>query len=196
MSNDTKYYDIAIRGVGYLNRPRIVNPKEGNNNEYRAININMLNGHEDNVKYVRFSTTIVGSHAKEVLTRHWDRLIKADADGQQILAQAVITDPRPGSYETKQGEVRHYIQGRLVSLSFIRINGEEIYKAPPREANGTSSQTSSTNEDTSEDTLPATVKLSKEDPNFEQRKTELKKQGYRWNNERKLWILRTDVQTA
>ena len=196
MSNDTKYYDITIRGVGNLYRPRIVKPKEGNNNEYKAIDINMLNGHEDNVKYVRFSTKIVGNHAKEVLTRHWDRLVKADRDGQEILAQAVITDPRPASYQTKQGEVRHYIQGRLVWLSFIRIDGEEIYKAPPREANGASSQTSSTNEDTSEETLPATVKLSKEDPNFEQRKTELKKQGYRWDNKQVAWVLRTAAQTA
>ena len=195
MSNDKKYYDITVRGVGYLNRPRIIKPKAGNNNEYKAVDINMLSGHEDNVEYVYFSTTIVGNEAKEVLTSHWDRLIKADADGKKILAQVGITDPRPDSYKTKNGEVRHTMRGRLLFVSFIRINGEEIYKAPPREANGTSSQTPS-NGGESGDTLPATVKLSKEDPNFEQRKTELKAQGYRWNNQQKAWVLPSAEQTA
>ena len=204
MSNDTKYFDINVNGVAYLNRPRVVKPKEGNNNAYKSVNFNMLTGPANKVRYVQFSTTIVGKQAKEVLTSHWDRLVAADAEGKKILAQVRITDPQPDTYSTKQGEVRNIIRGRLLSLSFIRIDGEEIYKAPPRETNGASSQTSSSEEggsedtrpqtssdkeDESGDTRPQTVKLTKEDPNFEQRKAELKAQGYRWNSDQGLWAL-------
>ena len=189
MSNDIKYYDININGVAYLNRLRIVKPEEGTDNEYKAVDFNMLHGAADNVRYVQFSTTVVGKQAKEVLTSHWDRLVKAEEEGKKILAQVRIVDPRPDSYETKKGETRHFIRGRLLMLFFIRIDGEEIYKAPLREANGTSSQTSSAEEGKSEDTLPPTVTLSKEDPNFEQRKTELKEKGYRWNRDQGVWVL-------
>ncbi len=39
------------------------------------------------------------------------------------------------------------------------------------------------------DSLPTEVKLSKDDPEFEQKKQELKDKGYRWNKESQSWCL-------
>ncbi len=41
----------------------------------------------------------------------------------------------------------------------------------------------------SEDTLPKVVKLDKSDPDFEQKKTELKAKGYKWNRQNSDWRL-------
>ena len=177
-----KYFDTILSGIAYLNRLREVKPENGK--PYIAVDANLLTGKEGAVKYVLASCTVIGKEAASVLHEHWDRITAADT---HTLAQVRIGDSRPDSFMTNDKTTKHVIRGRLLRIGFLRLNGEEVFKAEPRGNVGATNKPAASPAGGSEES-DTVVKLDTDDPEFEQKRRDLKLHGFRWNPQQKSWV--------
>src|SRR5699024_1438209 len=97
----------------------------------------------------------------------------------------------------RAGETGVSLKARLLYIGFIKVDGATVYSAetdsdggPEHESQDSDSQTETAAEaetatlETSESaSMPAEVRLSKDDPDFMERKAALKKQGYRFDGQ-------------
>ena len=176
-----KYFNVILSGIAYLNRLRTVEPKEGET--YQSVQVALLTGRDENVQYVYAECNIVSKQAKAVIEQFGSKI----TEDNKVLAQVQIGDIKPDSYTLKNnGERRHVLRGRLIRIGFLRVNGEEVYKAPPAEDADDSSEGAGSSES---DQLEEGVTLSPDDPKFEAKKADLKNKGYRWDSSSKSWVL-------
>jgi len=128
--NTTKYYDLHIHGVGYVNRIREVPVKRGDS--FWACDISALHGAEDAIEYTRFDCRVSGSEAAKLIKR----LDKACQEEKKILIGFKLGDlyAEPFVYRkgNKQGETGVSLKARLLYISWIRVNGEPVYTAPAK----------------------------------------------------------------
>jgi hypothetical protein len=126
MSEKT-YFDLHITGVGYLNRIREVKPKKGE--PFLACDIAALNGASDKVSYVRFDTRVSGADAQH-LVRRCKEAVEAE---QKVLIGFKLgdlwTDIFTYAKGKHAGEQAVSLKARLLFISWIKIDGELIYKA-------------------------------------------------------------------
>lgn len=195
-----KYFDLHTIGIGYLNRIREVTVKRGE--PFLAVDINALHGAAEDIQHTRFDCRISGKEAQAIARE----LMPAIEAGKKVLVGFKLGDlyAEPFTYQSgeKQGQTGVSLKARLLRITWAKIDGQDVYRSSyDQEANtgmgeeGESSASepmASTPEDTHNkrsDSLPEEVQLSKDDPAFEQRKTELKQQGYRWDAEHQVWRL-------
>lgn len=98
----TKYFDLHIHGIGYVNRIREVNVKRGEN--FWACDISALHGAEDDVQYTRFDCRVSGSEAGKLIKR----MHKACQEEKKILIGFKLGD----LYADKR-----YLTGRCAGLN-------------------------------------------------------------------------------
>lgn len=120
-----KYYSLIVSGLGYPSRFRYVNSPEGYLRPH--VDINALEGRKSNVHYRRFQTRVATSEAEQILQRFEEKI---NSKTDKVLVGFRIGDANPASYETGEGERRHFCYGRLLKVEWVRVNGEEAYKAP------------------------------------------------------------------
>ncbi len=206
MSNSNeKYFDLHINGIGYLNRAREVSPKRGET--FIAVDVTALYGPSDNVQKTRFDCRVVGGEAKEIIERFMPQINdqgRMAGDGT-TLRHKVLAGFRLGDLYTdtftyekgqKQGETGVSLKARLLRLDWVKVDGNIVYQANAETSDEQSDEevvattSESGNADDEIDALlPAEVSLSKDDPEFEARKAELKKKGYRFDGQSKVWRL-------
>lgn len=201
-----KYFDLHIDGIGYLNRAREVSVRGGS---FLAVDITALHGEASNPEKTRFDCRVSGSEAQALIRRFMDPINDRGhlaGDGttirHKVLAGFRLGDlyPETFTYEKgdRAGQAGVSLKARLLRLEWVKIDGEMVYKAQrdePENQPGDASKTEDTiqrGEHSDEELigmLPTEVALSKDDPEFEAKKTALKQQGYRFDSITKVWRL-------
>ena len=67
VQNVPAYFDLTADGVGFMNRPRVVQGKRGSGHVYFSCTIQALHGDAD--EKARFDVRIVGGKAKELFAK-------------------------------------------------------------------------------------------------------------------------------
>lgn len=126
----TKYFDLHIHGIGYVNRIREVSVKRGEN--FWACDIAALHGAEDDVQYTRFDCRVSGSEAGKLIKR----MQKACQEEKKILIGFKLGDLYTDTFTyesgTKQGETGVSLKARLLFVYWIKVDGVSVYTAPPK----------------------------------------------------------------
>jgi len=199
----SEYFDLHTQGIGYLNRVREVRPKNGS--PFWACDIAALRGSTDNVNYTRFDCRVSGAKALELIQQYQDAV---EQDRQVLIGFRIgdlYGDLFTYSKGKRAGEPGISLKGRLLYIGFIKIDGEYVYSAETEsdddgDAESQDSDAGSkavpeveaaTPESSESDpvNMPAEVTLSKEDPDFHERKSALKEAGYRFDGQAKVWRL-------
>lgn len=129
MTNATEksYFDLHTTGIGYLNRIREVQPKKGQ--PFLACDIAALNGESNDVVYVRFDTKVAGEDAQHLVRR----CMPAAEAKKRILIGFKLgdlwTDLFTYSKGQNAGKPGISLKARLLFISFIKIDGKQVYKA-------------------------------------------------------------------
>jgi hypothetical protein len=130
MSNDKSYFDLHITGLGYLNRIREIKPKKGE--PFLACDIAALNGPSDEVSYVRFDTRVSGSDAQHLVRR----CIQAVEAEKKVMIAFRLGDLWADTFTyskgKRAGEQGVSLKARLLFINWIKVDGEQVYKAEPR----------------------------------------------------------------
>ncbi len=211
--NDQQYFNLTLTGVGFINRFRLNTPAQGN--PYYSISIAALRGKADasgKTAKTYIDCNIVGDAVEMAaqMAPYFD-----SEESPTVLVKFVSGDLELRSFQYKsgirQGEIGYTNKARLFDIKWFKVNGETFYSEAERlrhaeqenkdndaapastdniddaDEDVTQTQPQDSSTDTAE--LPAEVKLVKEDPYFDERKTQLKSQGYRWNPTKELWCL-------
>ena len=134
-SNDKSFFDLHITGLGYLNRIREVKPKKGD--AFLACDIAALNGPSDNPEYRRFDVRVSGSEAQHLI-RRCEEAVKAE---RKVLIGFRLgdlwTDIFTYSKGKRAGEQGVSLKARVVFVSWIKVDGQLVYKAEPKASDET-----------------------------------------------------------
>lgn len=124
------YFDLHIEGVGYVNRIREVTPKRGA--AFLACEIAALVGPTDAVEYRRFDVRVSGTDAQHLI-RRCEQAVK---DEKKVLIGFRLgdlwTDIFTYSKGPKEGQTGVSLKARLLFISWIKVEGEIVYKAEPK----------------------------------------------------------------
>lgn len=132
MSNNTqgqeaKYFDLHTTGIGYLNRIREVPIRRGE--PFLAVTVAALHGAADSVEYSYIDCKVVGAQA-EKLVRRCKEAVEAE---KKVLISFRIGDiwADPFTYEKgeKKGQSGASLKGRLLFISWIKVDGTTVYDA-------------------------------------------------------------------
>ncbi|HGY89781.1 MAG TPA: DUF3577 domain-containing protein [Planctomycetes bacterium] len=187
---EKKFFNLHIDGIGYFERAREVTPKRGE--PFMAVAVNALHGAADAVQRVRFDCTVRGQEAERLVREHMDAINDRDA---KVLVGFRLGDlyAETFTYEKgdRAGETGVSLKARLLRVEWLKIDGETVYQRPRQEASpdGETPTQSEEASPTEPEPLPAEVRLSKDDPDFEAKKAKLKEQGYRFVARDKVWRL-------
>ncbi len=123
----TKYFDLHINGIGYLNRIREVTPKEGS--PFLSVTIAALRGSVDNAEYTYFECRVSGKQAQEIV-----RQLKPAAEGElKVLIGFTLSDLFAESFTFKNGdkagETGISLKSRLLRVAWAKVDGQPFYKA-------------------------------------------------------------------
>ncbi len=120
-------YELITRGIGYLNRPKDVSPKNGD--PFLACSIGALAGPVDEPDY-RYIDTIVTDTDAQHLVR---RCIQAVEDDRKVLIAFRLNDMKTDPYlRTKgdrAGEAALSLKSNLVHIGLIKVDGQQVYPA-------------------------------------------------------------------
>ena len=138
-SNEKRYFDLHLNGIGYLNRIREVAPDRGE--AYLACDIAALNGPCDDASYVKFDTRVSGSEAQQ-LVRRCEQAVQAE---KKVLIAFRLGDLRPEIFIRTRGENAGKpavsLKARLLLVTWIKVEDEVVYKAEPKPADADGRET-------------------------------------------------------
>ncbi|AMB86041.1 hypothetical protein AWM79_12315 [Pseudomonas agarici] len=130
-TNEIKFFDLHTTGVGYLNRIREVSVRKGK--PFMAVTVAALRGSSDDVEYTYIDCNVVGEEAEKLIRRCQDAVTK----GKKILVSFRIGDIWPDTFTydkgDKKGQTGVSLKGRLLFIGWIKVDGQTVYKAEPRE---------------------------------------------------------------
>lgn len=125
-TTENKYFNLHINGIGYLSNIRQVNGPKG---QFLSAVINALSGPTDNPAYVRFDTTVAGENNVRLV----NRCIKAVDEDKKVLMGFTLSNPSTDIFTLTRGdhagEQRVSLKARLISIDWIRVGKEMVYKA-------------------------------------------------------------------
>lgn len=137
-TNEAKYFDLHTTGIGYLNRIREVSVRKGA--PFMAVTVAALHGSADVVEYSYIDCNVVGAEAEKLIRRCQEAV---DAE-KKVLVSFRIGDIWADAYThksgQKQGQPGASLKGRLLFIGWIKVDGETVYEAKPREAVPTAEQ--------------------------------------------------------
>lgn len=133
-ANESQYFDLHTTGIGYLNRIREVKPKGRGAKPFLAVTVAALCGSKEAVEYRYIDCNVVGAEAEKLVRR----CIEAVNAEKKVLVSFRIgdcwADPFTYSSGPKQGQHGASLKGRLLYIGWIKVEGEFVYEAKPRDA--------------------------------------------------------------
>jgi len=133
-ANESQYFDLHTTGIGYLNRIREVRPKGRGAKPFLAVTVAALCGSKEAVEYRYIDCNVVGAEAEKLVRR----CIEAVNAEKKVLVSFRIgdcwADPFTYSSGPKQGQHGASLKGRLLYIGWIKVEGEFVYEAKPRDA--------------------------------------------------------------
>lgn len=134
-SSEKSYFDLHLTGLGYLNRIREVTPRKGG--AFLACDIAALNGPSDSPEYRRFDVRVSGSEAQHLI-RRCQQAVEAE---RKVLIGFRLGDLWADTFTYSKGkhagEQGVSLKARLLFVSWIKVDGQLVYKAEPKAAEGT-----------------------------------------------------------
>lgn len=129
MSNNetTKYFDLHISGIGYINRIREVTPKAGS--PFLSVTLAALRGSVDNVQYTHFECRVSGKQAQQIVHQ-----LKPAVEGKlKVLIGFTLSDLYAESFTFKNGdkagETGISLKSRLLRIGWAKVDGQPFYTA-------------------------------------------------------------------
>jgi predicted Zn-dependent protease len=132
-TQQSKFFDLHTKGIGYLSRIREVKPKKGDS--FWACSIGALRGSSDKPEYTYFDCRISGAEANKLIRRCVEAV---DADKKVLIGFTVgdiYTETFTFEKGEKKGQTGASLKGRLLYVSFIKVDGKEVYKAESKPEN-------------------------------------------------------------
>lgn len=133
-SNETKYFDLHMNGLGYLNRAREVRPKKGN--PFLAVSISALHGSADEVSYTYIDCRVYAQKAQDTIQRLMDAINDKD---QKVLVAFRVSDPYIDQFEYQSGERKGQagaqLKARLLAITYAKVGSTVIELPTDEEAN-------------------------------------------------------------
>lgn len=130
--SESKFFDLHVTGLGYLNRVRMVKPKKGN--PFLACSIAALRGEwnrEGSVKpeSTKFDVRISGKDVSPILDllgpfNDKDRKVMIQFKLGDIYADLFTYEKDIGQY--KKGDAGTVIKGRLLKITRAWVNGTPV----------------------------------------------------------------------
>ena len=132
-TNETKFFDLHTTGIGYLNRIREVKPR-GKGKPFMAVTVAALRGSSDDTEYSYIDCNVVGAEAEKLIRRCQEAV---DAK-KKVLVSFRIGDIWTDSfvYESgdKKGQPGASLKGRLLFIGWIKVDGDTVYQAKPKDS--------------------------------------------------------------
>lgn len=161
-SSSKSYFDLHITGLGYVNRIREVTPKKGE--PFLACDISALTGPTNAPEYRRFDVRVSGTDAQHLI-RRCEQAVQAE---RKVLIGFRLgdlwTDIFTYAKGKNAGKPGVSLKARLLFVSWIKIDGEMVYKAESK-ADGTASEEASPAEPPAAD-VPAPARSPAPDDSF------------------------------
>jgi hypothetical protein len=130
-SNESKYFDLHTTGIGYLNRIREVEVRKGK--PFICVTVAALHGSSDDVEYSYIDCKVSGSEAERLVLLHSPEV----SAGKKVLVAFRIGDIWADAFTytkgEKQGKPGASLKGRLLFISWVKVDGETVYQAKPRD---------------------------------------------------------------
>jgi len=118
-------HELITHGIGYLNRPKDVTPKDGD--PFLACSIGALAGPVDNPDY-RYIETIVSNMDAQHLVRRCIQAVEAE---KKVLIAFKLNDMRADPYlrtkGEKAGEAAATLESKLIHIGLVKVDGEQVY---------------------------------------------------------------------
>ncbi len=92
----TEYFNLTMKGLGYLSNVRQVNHQNGS---FLSCVINALSGPTDNPSYTRFDVTVAGKEATTLISR----CQKAVDEDRKVLLGFYVKQPCHRHFHPEQG---------------------------------------------------------------------------------------------
>lgn len=134
-SNANEYFDLHTRGIGYLNRTRMVDTKGKGGRRgtpFLACSINALHGDANDPSTSLFDCRVSGNDAQEIIqalvpfVEKKEKVIIGFTIGD-IYAHLYERKVRENGKETGQIEAATLIKGRLLQVTYVKVNDEVVY---------------------------------------------------------------------
>lgn len=136
-SAERSYFDLHITGLGYLNRIRSIPPRKGKGDAYLACTIAALHGPSDSAEYCYIDAKVTGKDAIHLIRRCTEAV---DAK-RKVLIGFRVGDPWIDQFTyskgPKAGQPGASLKARLLFVSWIKVDGEFVYKAEAKAADET-----------------------------------------------------------
>lgn len=122
MSDETRFFDLHITGIGYLNRAREVRVRKSE--PFLAVDVTALHGAADDLRRTRFDCKVAGKEAQTVV-----RALLPDIEaGRAVLVGFRLGDLYPETFTYEKGERQSEtgvaLKARLLKVSWAKVNGE------------------------------------------------------------------------
>ena len=205
MSNETRFFNLNISGIGYFNNARLVKPGEGSRKfePFWAVDVVAIHGAKDQTVRTRFDCRVVGKEAIELVAEYSADINDRD---KKVWASFRLGDLTPETFEygarsKRKGETGVSLKSRLLKVSSLSIDGERVHSATA-EVKTMPETAEARPESEDSDACPFdeqpgnSVSLSRDDPDFEAKKDWLKANGFRWNREDQTWRFQTAKKQA
>lgn len=125
-TTEKNYFNLTIEGLGYLNSIKEVTTTNGS---FYACTLNALSGSTDSPEYTRFDITVAGKKANELIAR----CIKAVESEQKVLIGFKLSNLKAETFVynkgERAGETMISLKARLISVSWIKVGSNMVYKA-------------------------------------------------------------------
>lgn len=132
-TNETKFFDLHTTGIGYLNRIREVKPR-GKGKPFMAVAVAALRGSTDAVEYSYIDCNVVGAEAEKLVRRCQEAVVA----GKKVLVSFRIGDIWTDAFTYEKGDKKGQpgasLKGRLLFIGWIKVNGETVYEAKPKDS--------------------------------------------------------------
>lgn len=135
-NNQNQYFDLHTRGFGFINRARWVKPKKGN--PFFAVTIAACRGDDNEKTYI--DCKVVGKDAEALLDTHQVDKLNFGPNGDKVSLSFVISDLyldtfTYGAEHEKAGQFGAGIKGRVLSISYLKINDDVVLSSSQTDAN-------------------------------------------------------------
>ena len=122
-NQETKYFDLHVTGIGYLNRVREVPVKRSQ--PFLAVDISALHGDSEDVQYTRFDCRVSGSDAKAIIE---SLMPVIDDDKNKVLVGFKLGDLYTDTFTYKSGDKAGQtgisLKARLLRIDWVKVNGK------------------------------------------------------------------------
>lgn len=131
--NEGKFFDLHTTGIGYLNRIRELQPR-GKGKATVSVVVAALHGSCDDTEYTYIDCNVVGTEAEQLIRRCQQAV---DA-GKKVLVSFRIGDIWSDAFTYMKGEKKGQpgasIKGRLLFIGWIKVDGEIVHQAKPKDS--------------------------------------------------------------